>query len=189
VRDRRQGTDLPRDREAVNGAVQRVSEEPPVDSCRRLRRDVLVETTSVANALDLQRDPRYCEMINRIESRAMRVWTMPARNARRIADVDAARDGLFLFNHFAADDDPTMLDLWEYLAGWYVRKTALKNSVALVPLNRATSDYAIVNWARWDVGLLRHFWHQLSAPSFWRFVTANLDANRAASMPIYMRRV
>jgi hypothetical protein len=49
------------------------------------------------------------------------------------------------------------------------------------------SDYVIVNWARRDGGALRHFFHQLSKRSYWRYVVGNLEANRAASMPVYCR--
>jgi hypothetical protein len=102
-------------------------------------------------------------------------------------DIRTMKKGLFLFNHFAADDAGVMLQLWDYLAGWYAVETGLDNSVAMVPLDGEKSDYAIVNWARWDVSPLQHFWHQLSKRSFWRYVTANLEANRAGSMPIYCR--
>jgi len=51
------------------------------------------------------------------------------------------------------------------------------------------SDYALVNWARWDASPSAHFWRQLSRRSFWRYVAANLNANQAASMPIYHRLV
>jgi hypothetical protein len=131
----------------------------------------------------------YRELLDTIRAQARYTWTMRARNVKRIADVDTSPGGLFLFNHFAADSEVTMFDLWDYLAAWYERKTGLRNSVALAPLDRARSDYAIVNWARWDMSPLRHFWHQLADQSFWRYVVANLDANRAASMPIYCRRV
>jgi hypothetical protein len=124
-----------------------------------------------------------------IRLQARYTWTMVARNVKRIADVDTSPGGLFLFNHFAADSDDTMFELWDYLAAWYGRKTGLRNSVALAPLDRAQSDYVIVNWARWDVHPLRHFWHQLADRSFWRYVVANLEANHAASMPVYLRRV
>jgi hypothetical protein len=94
------------------------------------------------------------------------MYIMTARNARRIGDVDTTRQGLFLFNHFAADDTGVMLQLWDYLAGWYVVETGLDNSVALAPMEGEKSDYAIVNWARWEVSPLRHFWSQLSKKSF-----------------------
>jgi hypothetical protein len=80
-----------------------------------------------------------------------------------------------------------MLDLWDYLAGWYEVETGLTNSVGLLPVEGEPSDYVIVNWARWDENPLRHFWHQLSKSSFRSYVVANLEANHAASMPIYCR--
>ena len=148
---------------------------------------VLIETTSPATAREVEAAPLYAKMLESMRTATDVVVTLTARNARRIGDVDTTRPGLFLFNHFVADDTAVMLQLWDYLAGWYVVETGLDNSVALVPADGRTSDYAIVNWARWDVSPLRHFWQQLSKESFWRFVTANLDANRAASMPIYHR--
>lgn len=148
---------------------------------------VLIQTTSPATARDVRTAPAYEALMNALRSNAEAVRVFAARNARRIGDVDTRRKGLFLFNHFAAADAGVMLQLWEYLAGWYAVETGLDNSVALVPLDGEKSDYAIVNWARWDENPLRHFWRQLSKKSFWRYVTANLEANRAGSMPIYYR--
>lgn len=147
---------------------------------------VLVETRTADIAESLRRSSPFLTMRSALEREASRVFIMTARNAKRIADVDTSRRGLFLFNHFAADDARVMLQLWEYLADWYEKETGLDNSVALVP-RRKGSDYAIVNWARWDESPLRHFWHQLSKKSFWSYVTANLEANHAGSMPIYCR--
>ena len=148
---------------------------------------VLLQTTSPAAARKVQATPAYGALVQALQSQAEVVRTITARNAKRIGDVDTSRKGLFLFNHFAADDPDVMLQLWDYLAGWYAVETGLDNSVAMIPVNGETSDYAIVNWARWDTSPLRHFWSQLSKKSFWRYVTANLEANRAASMPIYHR--
>jgi hypothetical protein len=50
-------------------------------------------------------------------------------------------------------------------------------------------DYAIVNWARWDEAPLKHFASMLARPTFWKFVTRNLNLNDAAAMPVYCRRV
>ena len=147
----------------------------------------LIQTTSLATAHALQRKPAYLALLSAIEARTDVVHVMTACNARRIGDVDTTRGGLFLFNHFAADDPDVMLELWEYLADWYVKETGLDNSVALVPERAEASPYRIVNWARWESGALRHFWRQLSKKAFWRYVTQNLDANHAASMPIYCR--
>jgi hypothetical protein len=148
---------------------------------------VLVQTTTPATAREVQTAPAYEALMNALRSNAEAMYVIAARNARRIGDVDTTRKGLFLFNHFAADDAGVMVQLWEYLAGWYTAETGLDNSVALVRLDGERSDYAIVNWARWDENPLRHFWRQLSKKSFWSYVAANLEANRAGSMPIYYR--
>jgi hypothetical protein len=148
---------------------------------------VVLETTSTGTARQVQKTPEYRALIDTLRNSGARLHIMAARNARRIGDVDTSSQGLFLLNHFAADDPEVMLELWEYLAGWYQAETGLTNSVAMTPLEGEPADYAIVNWARWDEAPLAHFWHQLSKKSFWNYVVANLDANRAASMPVYYR--
>jgi hypothetical protein len=148
---------------------------------------VLIETTSPETAREVQESAAYRVLVDVLRVKAETLHMVAARNIRRIANVDTTRQGLFLFNHFAADDAGVMRQLWEYLADWYAVETGLDNSVALAPVDGERSDYAIINWARWDTSPTRHFWHQLSKRSFWRYVTANLDANHAASMPIYCR--
>lgn len=148
---------------------------------------VLVEAESPEAARAIRHAPACRAIEEALTRSAQSTFVMVARNAKRIADVDATRPGLYLFNHFAADEPATMLVLWDYLAGWYVAETGLRNSEALVPLPGERTDYAVVNWARWDSSPLVHFWSQLSKRSFWRYVTGNLEANHAASMPIYCR--
>jgi hypothetical protein len=148
---------------------------------------MLIETRSPAAAREVQRTEPYHRLLKELEGHAHALHVMAARSARRIGDVAATQDGLYLFNHFAAADAGVMLELWEHLAGWYVAETGLDNSIALVPLEGERSDYAIVHWARWNENPIRHFWRQLSQKSFRTYVTANLDANRAGSMPIYYR--
>jgi hypothetical protein len=148
---------------------------------------VLVQTTSIATAAEVRTTPAYGALLETMRSKAKTLRVMTARNVRRIADVDTSINGLFLFNHFAADDPEMMRELWDYLADWYARETGLANSVALSSLEPEQFDYAIINWARWDIGPVRHFWHQLSKWSFWSYVTVNLERNRAGSMPIYCR--
>jgi hypothetical protein len=148
---------------------------------------LLIQTESPTDIQSVQASPIYRAVLEAFQRRAEAVCEIEARNARRIGDVDTTRQGLFLFNHFAADDPDVMLDLWEHLAGWYAVETGLDNSVALTPNDRSRSDYAIVNWARWNEIPLLHFWHQLSKRSFWSYVTANLEANHAGSMPVYCR--
>jgi hypothetical protein len=148
---------------------------------------VLIQTTSPADAERIQRSRSYAAMAERLTRAAGSIWSMRARNVKRIADVDTSPGGLFLFNHFVAEDRTVMFDLWDYLACWYRVETGLASSVAMVPADGEPSDYAIVNWARWDASPAHHFWTQLSKRSFWRYVVRNLDANRAAAMPIYCR--
>jgi hypothetical protein len=148
---------------------------------------MLIQTSSLSATSRVQTLAPYTAVIDMLRRHARRLHVMTAENVRRIGDVETTRDGLFLFNHFVADDRDVMLELWDYLAGWYAAETGLRTSVAMMPVH--PTDFTIVNWARWDVHPLRHFWHQLSKRGFWKYVTANLDANHAASMPIYCRLV
>jgi hypothetical protein len=148
---------------------------------------VLVETTSVATAHEVQSSAAFQSLVEAIRRATDDLVVIAERNAKRIGDVDTSRQGLFLFNHFAADDPEVMRQLWDYLAGWYEVETGLDNSVAMVPLEGERSDYAIVNWARWDTNPIHHFWSQLANRSFWRYVPKNLDANHAVALPVYCR--
>jgi hypothetical protein len=186
--------------EVVNATVFRAIVMPPTTRFSRFLQEhgaavrvanfdvvVLIQTTSTATARQVQTTPAYAALIDALRTDAEVVRPIVACNAKRIGDVDTTRRGLFLFNHFAAADASVMLQLWDYLAGWYMVETGLDNSVVLAPLEGEASDYAIINWARWDDVPVRHFWRQLSKRSFWQYVTANLEVNRAASMPIYYR--
>jgi hypothetical protein len=148
---------------------------------------VLVQTASTADARQVSSSTEFELLLKMLRDAARHVELVTMHNVKRINDVSLERNGLFLFNHFVAQDPGTMLELWDYLAAWYVAETGLSNSIALTPQVTGTSEYAIVNFARWDTNPLHHFWSQLSKPSFWRYVTANLDANHAAAMPIYCR--
>ena len=148
---------------------------------------VLIQTASPGDAERVQASRPYTAIVETLTRAAGGVWSMRARNVKRIADVDTSPGGLFLFNHFVAEDRSVMFDLWDYLACWYRVETGLANSVAMAPADGQPADYAIVNWARWDASPAHHFWTQLSKRSFWRYVVKNLDANHAAAMPIYCR--
>ena len=148
---------------------------------------VLVRCSSVEKAEEVCESPPYRQLLEALRAEAERLLVMVARNVRRIADVEIDRNGLFLFNHFAAARPAVLPGLWDRLAGWYVARMGLCNSVALAPVNSGQQDYPIVDWVRWDAHPIAHFAGMLCKPSFWRFVVANLDANHAASMPIYCR--
>jgi hypothetical protein len=159
------------------------------DSIRVPRFDivVLIETTSPAVIREVQSTPLFEALLDALRSQAKRLHIMAARNAKRVGDVDKTRQGVFLFNYFVADDARVMLQLWDYLAGWYAVETGLDNSTLLVPLEGERSDYLAINNARWDESLPRFLWRQFSKKSFRTYVLANLEANRVGAMPILYR--
>jgi hypothetical protein len=148
---------------------------------------VLIETRSPAAIREVQGTGPYEALLDALRSQARRLHVMAARNARRVGDVDKTRQGLFLFNYFVADDARVLLQLWDYLAGWYAVETGLDNSTLLVPLEGERSDYLAINHARWDESLPRFLWRQFSRKSFRTYVLANLEANRVGAMPILYR--
>ncbi|HKO23925.1 MAG TPA: hypothetical protein VJY65_04205, partial [Chloroflexota bacterium] len=148
---------------------------------------VLIETTSPAVIRDVQSTPLYEALLAALRSQAKHLHVMAARNAKRVGDVDKTRQGLFLFNYFVADDARVMLQLWDYLAGWYAVETGLDNSTLLVPLEGERSDYLAINNARWEESLPRFLWRQFSKKSFRTYVLMNLEANRVGAMPILYR--
>jgi hypothetical protein len=147
---------------------------------------VLIETTSPEVTGEVQTLEPYRLLVAAVQDAARDVHMMAAHCVRRVGDVDKTRQGLFLFNYFAADDPAVALQLWDYLAGWYAVETGLRNSTVLEPLGQA--DYVFVNHARWDDSLPRFMLHQLTKPSFRSYLLANLQANRTGAMPILYRR-
>lgn len=148
---------------------------------------VLVATTSPSTALAVKAAPEFAALLETVRVDADDLHVIGARAAKRIADVDTSRDGLFLFNYFVADDADVMLALWDYLAGWYAAETSLDNSILLAPLEREHSDYVAINHARWDLSLPGFLARQLSKTTFRTYVQANLEANRVGSMPVLYR--
>jgi hypothetical protein len=153
------------------------------DSIRVPRFDivVLIETTSPAVIREVQRTPLYEALLDALQSQAKHLHVMAARNAKRVGDVDKTRQGLFLFNYFVADDARVMLQLWDYLAGWYAVETGLDNSTLLVPLESERSDYLAINNARWDESLPRFLWRQFSNSSGRR--TSTIAYERSVTWP------
>jgi hypothetical protein len=149
---------------------------------------VLIETESPAAARELQDTPELDALLDAVRGNARTVHVLAARNEKRFGEVDESAPGLFLFNHFVADDPRVGLALWDHLAGWYAAETGLDNSLLLVPLEGERSAYAFVNHARWDAAPGRVLWEQLTKPTFRRFVLANLEANRAGALPVLYRR-
>jgi hypothetical protein len=127
----------------------------------------------------------YQTLVETLRHEATSVHVVAARNARRIGDVDWTRWGVFRFTYFVADDADVMLQLWDYLAGWYVVETGLANASLLVPLEGERSDYVGLDYA----GLSgRSLVRQMRTKSFRTYVQANLAANRVAAMPVLYQR-
>jgi hypothetical protein len=148
---------------------------------------VLVETPSPATAREVRGTPAYQALLDAITAAATDVHVMVARNIKRVADVDKTRQGIFLFNYFVGDDPTVVVDLWDYLAGWYAVETGLDNSTLLAPLEGERADYVIVNHARWEGSLPGVLLSQFTKRSFRSYVLANLDANRVGAMPVLYR--
>lgn len=143
---------------------------------------VLVETSTVDDLERVEHTAPYQQIAAAIDKASDDTHVMRARCAKFTGDVDKTRPGLFLFNHFVAEDPAVALELWDHLAGWYARETGLDNSTLLQPIGDA--DYAFVNHARWDVGLPRFLARQLAKPSFRSYVQTNLLVNRTGVMPV-----
>jgi hypothetical protein len=147
---------------------------------------VLIETASHDAVAEVQATEPYRLLAEALTAAAIDLHVMTARCVKRIADVDKTRPGLFLFNHFVAEDADVALRLWDYLAAWYVVETDLDNSTLLAPAG-GDADYVFVNHARWDHSVPEFMVKQLAKRSFRSFVTANMRANRVGAMPILYR--
>ncbi|MEY9942958.1 hypothetical protein [Kitasatospora sp. GAS1066B] len=148
---------------------------------------VLVEAASTDVLDEIRSSEPYQRMVADVTEVASDTHEMAANCLRYLGDVDKSRQGLFLFNYFAAEDAEVATRLWEHLAGWYVTETGLDNSTLLAPIGPA--DYVFVNHARWDTGLLGFAAKQFSKSSFRSYVLANLRANDTTAMPILYRKV
>lgn len=122
-----------------------------------------------------------------VRGAARRTHEIAAYNPAGLGEVDYRPNHPFLFNYFFADDTDTLLQVWEYTAGWFQTKTGLDNSTLLQPLAGEPDDYGIINHASWP-----RVWSFLPSlvfrPSFRRFVLANFKANDVAAQPIIYRR-
>ena len=147
---------------------------------------VLIQTVDPASARDLREHPGYRRLRLALETAALDVYEVAARNIRRIANVEHKRSSVFLFNYFYAEDSALLIPVWEYTAGWFVENTALPDSEVMAPLDGERADYGIINHASWPQW--RTFLPQLILrPSFRRFVLAAFEANGVAAQPILYR--
>ena len=147
---------------------------------------VLIECDNEETVQRVQRHPAYEAMQRAIVQAASYVHAITATNPRRMGAVDHKRPGVFLFNHFAADDLAQNLAVWDYTAGWFEVETGLDNSTVLLPDDPAKSQYSIINHCRWD--RLRDVLPSLLfKKTFHSYVLDNFAANNVAAMPILYR--
>jgi hypothetical protein len=148
---------------------------------------VLIEAVDPTAIPGVQATGEYQSIIDELHSGAKHIRVTAARNAKRIADVDRTRQGTFIFNHFVADDPEIMLELFDYLAGWYEAETGVDNSTLLVPLEGEKWDWVAINHARWDASVARVSLQQFSKRTFRSYVVENLKRNRVGAMPVLYR--
>ncbi|MBF6298589.1 hypothetical protein IU459_13710 [Nocardia amamiensis] len=155
---------------------------------RRARYDlvILVEVIDPAAVDVLRRHAAYRRLSGLVEAAARRTFEVAADNPRNMGDVDATRQGVFLFNFFYGQDEKELVPVWEYTAGWWGVNTGLDNSRVMRPLEGEPRDYGIINHCRWD--RLRDVAPKMIfRPSFRRFVLANFAANNISAQPTLYR--
>ncbi|MGW4718071.1 hypothetical protein [Nocardia sp. NPDC004260] len=158
------------------------------DGLRPARYDlvVLIEVADPAAIDTLRSHSDYRQLSDLVAGTADRIFEVAALNARNMGDVDATRQGVFLFNFFYGQDEKELIPVWEYTAGWWAVNTGLDNSRVMQPLPGEPRDYGIINHCRWD--RLRDIAPQMIfRPSFRRFVLANFAANNISAQPALYR--
>ncbi len=147
---------------------------------------VLIECESAAALQRVRLHPACKDMERAIAQAASYVHTITATNPRRIGPVDHRRQGVFLFNYFAADSVTRNIGVWDYTAGWFQAETRLDNSTVLLPTQPEKSQYSIINHCRW--GRLTDILPSLIFKRTFRsYVLENFAANKVAAMPILYR--
>ncbi|MGK8503604.1 hypothetical protein [Nocardia asiatica] len=110
----------------------------------------------------------------------------PARYDVVDDDVDATRQGVFLFNFLYGQEEKELVPVWEYTAGWWAINRGLDNSRVMQPLPGEPRDCGIINHCRWD--RLRDVAPKMIfRPSFRRFVLADFAANDISAHPALYR--
>lgn len=151
---------------------------PPVQNSPRFDVLVLIQTTSPEVIPTVQETTAY----QQLEAD----FVMPARNIRRIGDIDNPRSGSFLFNHFWATDPALALPTFDNITGWFTDRAGIKDSALLEPIDE--TSYVFVNHVRLSTTPIR-FMLQLAKPSFRKYVAANLHANKIGNAPLLCRTV
>lgn len=152
---------------------------PPLKGLPRCDVLMLVETTSPDAIAGVRASARFGDLGAEM--------VIPARNPSRIGDTENPSDGVYLFNHFLADDGEKATRVWENLTGWYTTKVGVDNSTPLLPVEE--SRFAFINYARIPGQAIPFLLNQLLRPSFHGFVRAQLKANGMTALPLMCRSV
>ncbi len=149
---------------------------------------ILIETENIDSAKMVREHEKFHQLVEFFEKNASFTHVTVMQNARRIAEVDKSKKGIFLFNYFHAEDPNELLPVWEYTAGWFTTNTGLDNSTLLMPIEGDNSKYRIINHCRWDK--LSSLLPKLIFKKTIRlYVAANFEANKIASMPILYKLI
>lgn len=148
---------------------------------------LLIECDAVSDIEGIAATEAMIEIENLMKRSSSYCHKVLAKNPNRIAEVDKDRQGVFLFNYFYSQDQQTVLDVWQYTAGWWTADAKLDNSTPLLPLN-TESEYSLINHCRWD--RLRDILPTLVLgrlgvkPGLNKFVLKNFTANGIVAMPV-----
>jgi len=143
---------------------------------------ILVECTSVEDALAVRNSSELKKIQQLLEEKSKYTHLMVAKNPNRIDEVSKETNGIFLFNYFYAEDTSTLLDVWEYTAGWWTAKANLTNSTPIQPVEDG-SQYNLINHCRWDK-LTDVLPSLVLKPSLKSFVLKNFTVNNIVAMPV-----
>ena len=146
---------------------------------------ILIECASAKEALVVRRTAALEAIVNLARLRSTFMEVAVYKNPKRIDEVSKDTDGIFLFNYFYSEDTQTLLDVWEYTAGWWTKNANLTNSTLLQPV-LAGSSYNLVNHCRWD-RLMDVLPSLIFKPDLKRFVLRNFTENNVVAMPILYR--
>ncbi|MFC9439381.1 hypothetical protein [Nocardia sp. NPDC057030] len=113
-------------------------------------------------------------------------FAMPARNIRRLGDIDRSPSGTFLFNHFTADDPERALRYFDSVAGWFTHDAKVDDIALIGPLEDA--PYVFINQVRLP-GTLAAFILALLRPNFRNSVYRKMRANRVGFASIICKPV
>lgn len=148
---------------------------------------VLVETTNVGLAGAVTTTSEFDDVLTALTNRSRDVQTLIARNAKRLGHVDHTRDGVFVFNHFVADDPDVFLSLFDHMAAWFELNVGVDNTLLLVPDAGEEVDYVGINHARLNMPLPVFLLRQFARQGFWTYVVENQNRNRVGALPVLYR--